>query len=129
MSKQVESGKCIKVKVEEIFDDVSSSLPEVEGWVELGIPSNPVSLVVGTRVGAETLDKAFKALSSQSSLLSLVDNTDLKHILGSVIRIQASVRLKGDDDVVGTSLLDDVRDYRDSVSLTTKFDNLIACSR
>ena len=87
MSKKVTSGEGAKVEVGDIFDGVSSSLPEDEGWVELGIPANLVQVVAGTRVGVETLDKAFQVLASQASVLSFEVATDLKYLLRLVIRI------------------------------------------
>ena len=59
VSKQVASGVGLKVEVGDIFDGVSSSLSEAEGWVESGIPAN---LVAGIRVAVETLDTAFKVV-------------------------------------------------------------------
>ena len=87
MSKKVTSGEGAKVEVGDIFDGVSSSLSEAEGWVESGIPVNLVQVVAGTRVGVETLDKAFQVLASQASVLSFEVATDLKYLLRSVIRI------------------------------------------
>ena len=88
-----------------------------------------MQLVVGMRVGVETLDKAVRVLSSQASSLSSEVMTNLKHLLGSVIRIQAFGGLREDDDLVGTFLLEVVRESRelltrDNASLTSKFANL-----
>ena len=129
ISKQVASGEGLKVEVGDIFDGGSSSLPEAEGWVESGIPANLVQVVAETRVAVETLDKACKVVTSQASVLSSEVATDLKDLLGSVIRLQASVGLREDDDLAGTSLWEVAREsregnLRENASLASEFANL-----
>ena len=129
VSKQVASGEGLKVELGDIFDGVSSSLPEAEGWVESGIPANMVQVVAGTRVAVVTLNKAFKVVVSQASVLSSEVATDLKHLLGSMIRLQASVGLREDDDLAGAFLWEVARELRkgnlrENASLTSKFANL-----
>ena len=129
VSKQVASGEGLKVELGDIFDGVSSSLPEAEGWVESEIPANMVQVVVGTRVAVMTLNKAFKVVVSQASVLSSEVATDLEHLLGSMIRLQASVGLREDDDLAGTFLWEVARELRkgnlrENASLTSKFTNL-----
>ena len=130
ISKQVASGEGLKVEVGDIFDGGSSSLPEAEGWVESGIPpANLLQVVAETRVAVETLDKACKVVTSQASVLSSEVATDLKDLLGSVIRLQASVGLREDDDLAGTSLWEVAREsregnLRENASLASEFANL-----